>query len=205
MAGVTDTKLWDAVEDSREIREKEKTHRLDHPILSYMPNHLETLQTEKWEYLDNECTELDEQGLPKNGSVRGICGSESERRGAEMCENDPGITKESSSSSMILKRGERRVGETSEIRPQDDGGNSGQANKRGDQHEPQEGGRVLADKRGEKGITMIGPSDPELHTKMFHCPPNTKMVISQQRLHGIRRKRSPQRDLGEGNEHSEKR
>lgn len=86
MAGVTDTKLWDAVEDSREIREKEKTHRLDHPILSYMPNHLETLQTEKWEYLDNECTELDEQGLPKNGSVRGICGSESERRGAEMCE-----------------------------------------------------------------------------------------------------------------------
>ncbi|KAI6146705.1 hypothetical protein BKA82DRAFT_4015559 [Pisolithus tinctorius] len=151
MAEVTDTKLWDAVEDSREIREKEKTHRLDHPILSYTPNHFETLQTEKWEYLDNERTELDEQGLPKNGSVRGICGSESERSGADMCggpqgwalpqkceylcnictnQNDPGIAKEPSSSSTILKRSERRVGETSEIRPQDDGGDSGQANKR---------------------------------------------------------------------------
>ncbi|KAI6145621.1 hypothetical protein BKA82DRAFT_36219 [Pisolithus tinctorius] len=79
-------KLWDVADDSQEIREKEETHQLDHPILSYTPNRFKTFQTQKWEYLSNECAELDEQGHPGNKSVRRICGSKSERSDAEMHE-----------------------------------------------------------------------------------------------------------------------
>lgn len=48
-ADVTDTKLWDVVEYSQGIKGKEETRQSDHPILSYTPNHLETLQTQKQE------------------------------------------------------------------------------------------------------------------------------------------------------------
>lgn len=58
-------KLWDVVEDSQEIREKEETHQSDHPILSYTPNRFKTLQTQKWEYLGNECMELMNKGTPE--------------------------------------------------------------------------------------------------------------------------------------------
>ncbi|KAI6149321.1 hypothetical protein BKA82DRAFT_4013943 [Pisolithus tinctorius] len=147
MAGATDTKLWDAVEDSQATREKEGKRQLDHLILRYMLNRLETLQTQKWEYLNNEQAELGEQGHPGNGSVRGTCGSKSERSGADTHEgwavpqkrehlrnyctnhNDLDISRESSSSSASPQKSERCVRETTEIQPQDDRGNSGQANK----------------------------------------------------------------------------
>ncbi|KAI6146377.1 hypothetical protein BKA82DRAFT_4015900 [Pisolithus tinctorius] len=98
-AGATNMKLWDVVEDSQEIREKEETRQSDHPILSYKPNRFKTLQTQKWEHLGNERVELDEQGHPGNKS------------------NDPGIDREPSSSSTSLQKGEKCVGETSEIWP----------------------------------------------------------------------------------------
>ncbi|KAI6006241.1 hypothetical protein F5J12DRAFT_783017 [Pisolithus orientalis] len=77
MAGATDTKLWDVVEDSQAIREKEGKTLIGSPDL-------------EWEYLNNEQAELGEQGHPRNGSVRGICGSKSKRRGADMHETSPG-------------------------------------------------------------------------------------------------------------------
>ncbi|KAI6140908.1 hypothetical protein BKA82DRAFT_4341919 [Pisolithus tinctorius] len=138
-----------------EIREKEETHQLDHPILSYTPNRFKTFQTQKWEYLSNECAELDEQGHPGNKSVRRICGSKSERSDAEMHEarredfkggpchqnanisNDPGIDGEPSSSSTSLKKGERCVGETSEIRPKTIGVTPGKQTSRS---QPQDNG-----------------------------------------------------------------
>ncbi|KIO04649.1 hypothetical protein M404DRAFT_1000490, partial [Pisolithus tinctorius Marx 270] len=58
----------DVVEYSQGIRGKEETHQLDHLILSYMPNHLKTLQTQKQEYLNNEHTEVDEQRFLRNES-----------------------------------------------------------------------------------------------------------------------------------------
>ncbi|KAI6008932.1 hypothetical protein F5J12DRAFT_782335 [Pisolithus orientalis] len=90
MAGATDMKLWDVVEDSKAIREQEGKCQLDHPILRYMLTHLKTLQTQKQEYLNNKQAELGEQGYPRNESVRGVCGSKSERHSADMHEPSPG-------------------------------------------------------------------------------------------------------------------
>ncbi|KIN97390.1 hypothetical protein M404DRAFT_32374 [Pisolithus tinctorius Marx 270] len=132
MAGATDTKLWDAVEDSQATREKEGKRQLDHLILRYMLNRLETLQTQKREYLNNEQAELGEQGHPGNGSdLKGWAVPQKREHLRNYCtnHNDLDISRESSSSSASPQKSERHVRETTEIQPQDDRGNSGQANK----------------------------------------------------------------------------
>lgn len=151
------------------------------------------------------------------GTTRGLQGWALPPKCKYLCnyctnQNDPGIDREPSSSSTSLQKGERRVGETSEVRPKTMGitpgkrtsGSQPQDNGYGGQYEPQEGGRVLIDEHGENGTTTIRPLDPELRTELSHCPPNTKTVISQQRLHGSRQKRPPQGGLGKGNERAEK-
>ncbi|KIO05229.1 hypothetical protein M404DRAFT_999808, partial [Pisolithus tinctorius Marx 270] len=63
-AGTINTKFREAVEDLRTNRENAEIRRLDHPIVSYIPN----------------------PGVPRKGSARGMNNPKSERSDAELRE-----------------------------------------------------------------------------------------------------------------------
>ncbi|KAI6155966.1 hypothetical protein BKA82DRAFT_32374 [Pisolithus tinctorius] len=133
MAGATDTKLWDAVEDSQATREKEGKLPIGSPdpeVYAKPPRNpsntkagnISTTSKQNWV----------NKGTPEMGQTSrgGPCHKNCEHlRNYCTNHNDLDISRESSSSSASPQKSERRVRETTEIQPQDDRGNSGQANK----------------------------------------------------------------------------